>query len=41
MRVNGKALPMSAERTVVALVRDEDGFEAVIAQARSRGSRQS
>jgi hypothetical protein len=33
MRTNGKRLPAPAATTVVALVRDEDRFEAVIAPA--------
>jgi hypothetical protein len=33
MRTKGKRLPTTAESTVVALVRDEDRFEAVIAPA--------
>lgn len=33
MRINGKRLPTRAETTVVALVRDEDRFEAVVAPA--------
>jgi hypothetical protein len=33
MRSKGKRLPIRAETTVVALVRDEDRFEAVVAPA--------
>jgi hypothetical protein len=33
MRSKGKSLPTRAETTVVALVRDEERFEAVIAPA--------